>query len=241
MAAPIQCNPNPRPASGGGVTLPPSQGCSFPPFPPQPSLLHHASLTPTEKIQQKFDLSIALTLSTWSALTLSVQNSWGGPQSAEKRDWFAGAISDLFSTTPNADTTIDVDYLEEFLLQVMNDEFEVNVEDESGVEVAAKIVGLRKLTMQGDFAMVDEMYEKWRERQAKGGEKVNFQQVQGEDEEEDENEDEESDSEEEVGDGDGDGDMEMGEAPELVKAPKAKVVPKVDDEGFTEVIGKKRR
>ncbi len=42
----------------------------------------------------------------------------------EKRDWFAGAISDLLVATQGA----DVDYLEEFLLQVMNDEFDVNVE-----------------------------------------------------------------------------------------------------------------
>ncbi|KAL8767074.1 MAG: hypothetical protein Q9209_006301 [Squamulea sp. 1 TL-2023] len=197
-------------APGGGVILPPSP----------------------EKIQQKFDLSIALTLSTWPALTLSVQNSWGGPNSAEKRDWFAGAISDLFSSTPNPETIIDVEYLEEFLLQVMNDEFEVNVEDDSGAEVAAKIVGLRKLCAQGDFGMVDEMYEKWRERQAKGGEKVNFQQVH--DVEED---DEGSDSDA----AEGDEDVEMGEAPELIKAAKEKIVPKVDEEGFTEVIGKKRR
>ncbi|KAL8790951.1 MAG: hypothetical protein Q9213_000376 [Squamulea squamosa] len=203
-------SPSFQTAPGGGVTLPPSP----------------------EKIQQKFDLSIALTLSTWPALTLSVQNSWGGPDSAEKRDWFAGAISDLYSSTPNPETVIDVEYLEEFLLQVMNDEFEVNVEDDSGAEVAAKIVGLWKMCAQGDFGMVDEMYEKWRERQAKGGERVNFQQVQDADED-----DEESDSDE----ADGDEDVEMGEAPELIKAPKEKVVPKVDEEGFTEVVGKKRR
>ncbi|KAI4258181.1 MAG: hypothetical protein L6R42_005258 [Xanthoria sp. 1 TBL-2021] len=204
---------NPKPAPGGGVTLPPSQ----------------------EKIQQKFDLAIALTLFTWPALTLSVQNSWGGPNTAEKRDWFAGAISDLFAATPDAETVIDVEYLEEFLLQVMNDEFEVNVEDESGAEVAAKVVGLRKLCLQGDFDMVDEMYEKWRERQARGGEKVSFKQMQGGDE------DEESESDEEEEDEDEDQDVEMVEAPELVKAPEEKIVPKVDEEGFTEVVGKKRR
>ncbi|KAL8810053.1 MAG: hypothetical protein Q9200_002886 [Gallowayella weberi] len=232
----MQPSPNPRPAPGGGVTLPPSQGCS-PPSPTHLLNLHPTSLTPSEKMQQKFDLSIALTLSTWPALTLSVQNSWGGPQSAEKRDWFAGAISDLYASTPNADAVIDVDYLEEFLLQVMNDEFEVYVEDESGTEIAAKIVGLRKLTMQGDFAMVDEMYVRWRERQAKGAERLNFQQARGQDEDEDDNQ--ESDSDEEIGDGDVE--MEMGEAPELVKVPKAKAVPKVDDEGFIEVLGKKKQ
>ncbi|KAL9000754.1 MAG: hypothetical protein Q9188_005618 [Gyalolechia gomerana] len=205
---------NPQPAPGGGVTLPPSP----------------------EKIQQTFDLSIALVLSTWPALTLAVQNSWGGPLSSEKRDWFAGAISDLFSTQQA--TTVDVEYLEEFLLQVMNDEFEVNVEDDSGAEVASKIVGLRKLTRQGDFGLVDEMYERWRAREAKGGEKVRFQKVQGE-EDDDVDEESEGDYSEEVEEEDGD--IEMGEAPRLVQASKEKIVPKVDEEGFTEVVGKKRR
>lgn len=185
------------------------------------------------KIQSKFDLSIALALSTWPALTHSVQNSWGGPDSSEKRDWFAGAISDLLSSTPDA----DVEYVEEFLLQVMNDEFDVNVEDGSGEEVAAKIVGLRKLTLQGNFTMVDEMHQRWQERQSRGGSvKINFQLV---DRDDDENETEwDSDDVEEEDDG---GDVEMGEAPALVKIPKEKVQPKVDDEGFTEVMGKKRR
>ncbi|KAL9633307.1 MAG: hypothetical protein Q9204_003453 [Flavoplaca sp. TL-2023a] len=204
-----------KPAPGGGVILPPSQ----------------------EKMLQKFDLSIALTLSTWPALTLSVQNSWGGPNSAEKRDWFAGAISELFSSTPNADTVVDVEYLEEFLLQVMNDEFEVNVEDGSGEEVAAKIVGLRKLCGRGDFELVDEMLGRWRERQARGGERVSFQRMQEGDDDEDEEEDSDDDEDEEVDDED----VEMDDAPELVKAPKEKIVPKVDEEGFTEVVGKKRR
>ncbi|KAL8715774.1 MAG: hypothetical protein Q9220_000441 [cf. Caloplaca sp. 1 TL-2023] len=205
-------SPNPRPAPGGGVTLPPSQ----------------------EKINQRFDLAIALALSTWSALTLSVQNSWGGPQSAEKRDWFAGAISDLFQTT-GAPDAVDVEYLEEFLLQVMNDEFEVNVEDGSAAEVAAKIVGLRKLTLQGEFGMVDEMYRRWVERQGKGVESVKFQQM-GEDEEDDD--DEESDSEEVE---DEDGDVNMDDAPQLVKPSKQKIIPKVDDDGFTEVVARKRK
>ncbi|KAL9033968.1 MAG: hypothetical protein Q9180_005664 [Flavoplaca navasiana] len=184
-------------------------------------------------MHQKFDLSIALTLSTWPALTLSVQNSWGGPNSAEKRDWFAGAISNLFTSTPNADTVVDVEYLEEFLLQVMDDEFEVNVEDGSAEEVAAKIVGLRKLCGKGDFELVDEMLGRWRERQAGGGERVAFQRMRGgdDDEEEDSDDDEEVDDE----------DVEMDDAPELVKAPREKIVPKVDEEGFTEVVGKKRR
>lgn len=215
------------PEPQGGVALPPSPG--------KPSTFPYSTttLTHADKIAAKFDLSIALALSSWPALTLAVQNFWGGPQTSEKRDWFAGAISDLFTTTPDA----DVEYLEEFLLQVMNDEFEVNVEDDSGAQVAAKIVGLRKMTSQGDFRMVDEMYALWVERQRRGGDAVKMQCVVGGEEDGDT----EWDSSGDEGDGDEDGEVDMGEAPTLVKGPKEKVVPKVDDEGFTEVVGKKRR
>lgn len=186
----------------------------------------------TEKIQSKFDHSIALALSTWPSLTLAVQNLWGGPESSEKRDWFAGAISDLITNTPDA----DVEYVEEFMLQVMNDEFDVNVEDGSGEEVAAKIVGLRKLTLQGDFTMVDDMYQQWQQRQQnRGSGKFNFQHVElGEHEGETDWDSDDLDEED-------DDDVEMGEAPALVRAPREKLQPKVDEEGFTEVINKKKR
>ena len=127
--------------------------------------------------------------------------------------------------------------MEEFLLQVMNDEFDVNVEDDSGEQIAAKIVGLRKMTLQGDFRMVDDMYAQWTERQKKGGERVSMQHlVRGE-----EDDDTDWDSGDEGSDSGEDDDTVMDEAPALSKATKEKVKPKVDDEGFTEVIGKKRR
>lgn len=184
-----------------------------------------------EKIQSQFDLSIALTLSTWSALTLAVQNSWGGPESSEKRDWFAGAVSELLAATPDA----DVEYLEEFLLQVMNDEFDVNVEDGSGEEIAARIIGLRKLTLQGDFDMVKTMYRQWQERNSKGGsEKIKFQLVDRDDTADDTDWD--SDDIEEQ-----DEDVDMDEAPNSAKVPKEKLQPKIDKDGFTEVVSKKKR
>lgn len=184
-----------------------------------------------EKIQAKFDLSIALTLATWPALTLAVQNSWGGPESSEKRDWFAGAISDLIEATPDA----DVEYVEEFMLQIMNDEFDINVEDGSGEEIAAKIVGLRKLTLLGDFEMVDEMYQKWEDRNARGGGQVRIQHVQRTDDEDD------TDWDSVEMEDDSDGDVEMEQAPAVPKPQKQNMQPKVDDDGFTEVIGRRKR
>lgn len=186
-----------------------------------------------EKIQTQFDLSIALTLSAWPALTLAVQNSWGGPQSSEKRDWFAGAISELIESTPNA----DVEYVEEFLLQVMYDEFEINIEDGSGEEIASKIIGLRKMTLQGDFSMVDEMYNRWQERQNRGGGTVSFKHVERAEEADDTDWDsgdmDDEDSADEA--------MEVDLAPSIVKVPREKPKPKIDNDGFIEVVGKKKR
>ena len=125
------------------------------------------------------------------------------------------------------------------MLQVMNDEFDVNVEDNSGEEIAAKIVGLRKLTLQGDFTMVDDMYSKWQQRQSNGGDgRIKFQHVTGDDNEDDTDWDSDDIDEEDEEDGN---DVEMRDAPAAMKAPKEKPQPKIDEEGFTEVIGRKRR
>ena len=117
----------------------------------------------------------------------------------------------------------------------MNDEFDVNVEDGSAEEIAAKIVGLRKMTSQGDFTMVDDMYRQWQERRSRGGtDKINFQVVDRGDEQDDTDWD--SDDVE-----DDDEDVDMSDAPSLVKVPKEKIPPKVDEEGFTEVVSRRKR
>ena len=134
-----------------------------------------------------------------------------------------------------ADTRdVDVEYLEEFLIGVLNDNFEVHVDDGSAEEVAAKIIGLRKLTLQGDFALVDEMYTKWQEKQAKGGDKrIAVKQFDGE---EDQETDWDSDSS-----GEDNEDVEMEEAPDLVQTARTRIIPQVDEEGFTEVVSRKKR
>ena len=45
----------------------------------------------------KFEQGLTLIINTWQALTLAVQNQWGGPDSSDKRDWMCGAVADLFT------------------------------------------------------------------------------------------------------------------------------------------------
>lgn len=194
---------------------------------------------------------MALSLNLWPALTLAVQNSWGGPDSADKRDWFAGQVVEQFPplSTPNTTSTTtastngtsqkaqaqqgdqeepDAEYLEELILQVMLDEFEVNVDDDTAYDVAAEIVRLRGQCARGNFEEVDRLLARW---QAHRGDKVNFKHGEDQDHETDWEDDDDDDR----------SDDDMDEAPTLVEgAPKKdKAPPEVDDDGFTKVTRKR--
>lgn len=170
-----------------------------------------------------------------------MQNNWGGPDSADKRDWFAGQVAELFpsfvanptsKTAKDDDDTAepDAEYIEELLLQVMLDEFEVNVDDDSGFDVATEIVRLRGQCAKGSFEDVDRLLERWTSRK---GDKVVFK--QGQDQEGEETDWDDTDGD----DGDDDEDEEMTEAPALVSAKKEKAEPEVDEDGFTKVTRKR--
>ncbi|KAH7381325.1 Pre-rRNA-processing protein TSR2-domain-containing protein [Phaeosphaeria sp. MPI-PUGE-AT-0046c] len=192
-----------------------------------------ASSNPTAlsaELQSRFDLGIWYTLFNWADLTVAVQNQWGGPDSSDKRDWLAGQISDLFTNEP----ATDLEDVEVMLLQVLEDEFGVRLEDETEVTVGREIMALRKELGEGTTDTVDMLQQKWQARQGKEVDTGNVSVRES-------NQDADWDSVDEESDEDGDADdVEMGEAPALVAArPKAE--PEVDDEGFTKVVGKKKR
>jgi pre-rRNA-processing protein TSR2 len=118
------------------------------------------------------------------------------------------------------------------LLQVLEDEFGVRLEDETEVNVAREIMLIRKEIGEGTTDTVDKLQKKW---EATKGKEVDTGSVSVRES----NQDAEWDSVDEESDEDNE-DVEMGNAPALVPArPKAE--PEVDDEGFTKVVGKKKR
>ncbi|KAF1809716.1 hypothetical protein P152DRAFT_370848, partial [Eremomyces bilateralis CBS 781.70] len=167
------------------------------------------------------DLAISLTLHSWPALTLAVQHSLGGPDSAEKRDFLAATLSELLLANPS----MDEEDVEDVLLQYLTDEFEIELEDNSEVDVAYRVVAWRGKLVAGEGGAVEELeagYRAWKER---GGQKIVVH--RGADDEESEGSEEDDAM-----------DVDDQEAPELVRT---KPVPEVDEEGFTKVVGKKRR
>lgn len=172
------------------------------------------------------DLGITLAIHSWPALTLAVQSNWGGPTSGDKRDWLCGAISDMLQERPET----DAEDLEDVLVQVMNDEFDVVVEDESAAPVAARIMEMKGAVERGETEGIKEMWAEW-ERKAASKADVVAGFKRGEDEEGETDDDEEEDGD----------DVDMGDAPQLVRAPRERVEPEVDEDGFTKVVGKGKR
>ena len=127
----------------------------------------------------------------------------------------------------------DAEDVEVVLLQVLEDEFGVRVEDETEVAVAREIMKIRKEIGEGNTTTVDALQKKWEERKGKevATGSVNVKET---------NQEGEWDSVDEESDEDEDEDTEMGDAPALVPA-KPKPEPEVDDDGFTKVVGKKKR
>ena len=136
----------------------------------------------------------------------------------------------MFSERPQT----DLEDVETTLLQVMLDEFEVNVDDETAFDVAQQITRLRAATLKGDFTEVDSMHEAWLNN--KGRSKVKIQKLDSDD---DEDEDDTDWSGEGEGESNEDQDTEMGDAPAPPTGKKDKPIPEVDEDGFTKVASRK--
>lgn len=190
------------------------------------------------KIAPQIDNLISLHLHLWPALSVAIQNAWGtsSPTLGEdKRAWFAGALSDLFTQNQIR----DVEDLEDIMGQVMSDEFEVVVDDNSLEETARGIWSGRARILQGDASEVTRLMAIWEEKKNK---KTRLQVVQGPDVDQDTDDEEDEDTWNGFPDS-RDEDVDMDEAPALVDASssKKKPEPEIDEDGFTKVVGKKKR
>ncbi|KAI1769420.1 pre-rRNA-processing protein TSR2 [Hypoxylon sp. FL1150] len=201
-----------------------------------------------ETRQEQFEQGVAISLHLWLSLTVAVQSNLGGPSSEDKRDWFAGAVVDMFpsfvdlakprepsSQKEPVPRDPEADDVEATLLQVMWDEFETNVDDDSEVEVAERIMKARAQCAAGSFEFVEDLRRRWL---ATKGKTVHVQVADGGDQETDWESDDDDDDDDEGSEEDGD--VQMDEAPALVAAPKERPPREVDEDGFTKVTRKKR-
>ena len=127
-----------------------------------------------------FELGVSLYLWRWQALTLAVENEWGGPDSADKRDWLAGTLSDLFTTNPSKE--VDQEDVEDIATQVLNDEFSVVLEDDSAYELSMQLTTCWRDCLAGDFSKIEVLREAF--VSAKPGAKSNVKEASSSSEDE---------------------------------------------------------
>src|SRR5271170_4646976 len=87
-----------------------------------------------DEAQAKFTHSTALIKHLWSALDIAVQSEWAGSESSNIRDWLGGVIVDMFPFPPTTQQP-DAQDIEAVLLQIVADEFELRLEDDSAYQV----------------------------------------------------------------------------------------------------------
>jgi len=113
-----------------------------------------------EKQQAKFELGVCMAIYKWEELNTAVENQWGGPNSADKRDWMSAIVIELFN-----EKIVDIQLIEETLLYAMVDEFDTEVDNDSALEIAALVMKFYKDVGNKLYQQIDEFYAKWQAKQ----------------------------------------------------------------------------
>ncbi|KAI8088607.1 Pre-rRNA-processing protein TSR2-domain-containing protein [Thamnidium elegans] len=104
-----------------------------------------------------FEEGVSYIFHNWTALKLAVEQDWGGVESAEKREWMIDLIVGHFD---KRGSQLDIDEIEDILSQIMTDEFNATLEDDSPYLVAKHLVLLYGQCVKGDFSEVERLREK---------------------------------------------------------------------------------
>jgi hypothetical protein len=97
-----------------------------------------------------FREGLAGLLARWTALQLAILNEWGGAESAQKGDAACDELADWFLRRKGGKYAED---LEELLVEILGDDFNVQCEDGSPREVAKVACEMYERVAQGDYAV----------------------------------------------------------------------------------------
>lgn len=115
-----------------------------------------------EKQQANFELGVTVAVHSWSDLKVAVDNSWGGPDSTDKRDWISRNVIDLFADN----RSVDIVAIAETLGYGLFDEFEVQLEDyDECVVIGKRIIDYFRECALGNYEGIHTEYQKWVARQ----------------------------------------------------------------------------
>uniref|UniRef100_A0ABM5FPZ7 Pre-rRNA-processing protein TSR2 homolog n=1 Tax=Pogona vitticeps TaxID=103695 RepID=A0ABM5FPZ7_9SAUR len=108
--------------------------------------------TPKDGARGLFSQGVEAVLGSWPVLQIAVENGFGGAYSQEKAEWMVGAVEQYFQS--NAD--LEPEEIEDFLAELMNNEFDTVVEDGSLAQVSQQLCLFFNQCQRGDEAAVHE-------------------------------------------------------------------------------------
>ncbi|KAM6143442.1 pre-rRNA-processing protein TSR2 homolog [Erethizon dorsatum] len=116
-----------------------------------------------EDARALFRAGVRVALEAWPALQIAVENGFGGVHSQEKAEWLGSAVEDYFIW--NAD--LELDEVEDFLGELMTNEFDTVVEDGSLPQVSQQLQTMFHHFQRGDGAALKEMASHITQRKCK--------------------------------------------------------------------------
>ncbi|KAM9576530.1 pre-rRNA-processing protein TSR2 homolog isoform 2-T2 [Trichechus inunguis] len=108
-----------------------------------------------------FGAGVRAALEAWPALQIAVENGFGGVHSQEKAEWLGGAVEEYFIRNEGPilsySADLELDEVEDFLGELMTNEFDTVVEDGSLPQVSQQLQTMFHHFRRGDGAALREM------------------------------------------------------------------------------------
>ncbi|KAJ8371317.1 hypothetical protein SKAU_G00113450 [Synaphobranchus kaupii] len=145
---------------------------------------------PLLSARELFTEAVRAVLETWPVLQIAVDNGFGGVHSQQKADWLVDVVQQYFHENAN----LEQSEVEDFLGDLMNNEFDTVVDDGSLPQVALQVSQFFRQCQQGKLSEVRGQVAKLSQKKATGRAKAT--QLQTPANEEEEEEEEESEEEE---------------------------------------------
>ena len=130
----------------------------YPTTPSRPvATLPHSIVTRTQ-IRMTLITTLNQILTVWPALVMAVENSFGGIETRDKAEWLREVLADYILSKK----LLDVDDLENFILSVMETEFNTLVEDGSCSKLCETVLRVYRAIQMNDAVRVEQILSPFR-------------------------------------------------------------------------------
>ncbi|XP_021422648.2 pre-rRNA-processing protein TSR2 homolog [Oncorhynchus mykiss] len=106
--------------------------------------------------RELFTEAVRAVLETWPVLQIAVDNGFGGVYGQQKADWMVDVVQQYFHDNEN----LQPDEVEDYIADLMNNEFDTVVDDGSLPQVAQKVSQIFTQCQQGKLAEVKDQIVK---------------------------------------------------------------------------------